>query len=74
LGFRTVEIVYEGKICEVGDEVVFQEEISTDADIGYGTLCTYNDVASSVSGRIEDSTNFWYDMTTVLSCQDNPES
>ncbi|MBL4573303.1 MAG: hypothetical protein JKY86_09545 [Gammaproteobacteria bacterium] len=71
LGFVTVAISYTGKICAVGDEAVFEADVFADGTFGDDTLCEHDATASSVSLRMEDTTNFWYDMNTVLRCGSN---
>jgi len=67
LGFFTVSISYEGQICAIGDEVVYQDDVVTD---GGATRCEFNTAQSSLSARMESETEFWYDMTVTLNCDD----
>lgn len=73
----TGSITYAGKICAIGDEVIFQADVETDFDSGNSlpaTLCEYSSIDSSVSIRQENATNFWYDMNIVLGCDTHPNS
>jgi hypothetical protein len=74
LGVETVSITYSGPICTIGDEVAYQNSVLTDGATIHrpDQLCEYDTAASSVLGPIENLTlgTFWYDMTTVLTCND----